>query len=336
MLSVLLPYRDAAATLREAVASVLSEPEVDEVVAVDDGSLDQSAQIARSIRDARIVHLRTAGVGVARALGAALACARGDVIARMDADDVSLPGRFAAELELLATDASLDVVGCRIEPLGGGALGAPAPEQVTPGLRRYIAWQNAIVSAEDHAREVFIESPLCHPTVVMRRETLERVGGFRDAPWAEDYDLWLRMDAAGARMAKVPHVHYLWRRHDAQATFRDPRCSLERLRQARARYLAPRLRSLGKPLCIWGAGPTGKRLARELEKLGQRAELFVDIDPRKIGRTRRGAPVVGKDALPARTHTIVVAVGAEGARDLVRAELVARGLSEGRDFLCAS
>ena len=326
MLSVLLPYRDARETLREAMASVLAEGGLDELVAIDDGSRDGSGEIARSLQDPRIVHVTTAGIGVAGALAGGLAAARGDLIARMDADDVSLPGRLAAELELLEGDASLGVVGCQVEPLG----------EVTDGMRGYLAWQNALVTPEDHAREMFVEAVLCHPTATMRRVAVERVGGFRDAPWAEDYDLWLRMDAAGVRMAKVPRVLYAWRRHAAQVTFRDPRCSIERLRQGRAAYLAPRLRSLGRPLCIWGAGPTGKRLARELEKIGQRAELFVDIDPRKIGHRRRGAPVVGKESLPAGTHTIVVAVGARGARDLVRAELLGRGLAEGRDFVCAA
>jgi glycosyltransferase involved in cell wall biosynthesis len=323
--SVLLPYRDAAATIVPALESVLAEPAVDEVIAVDDGSRDDGAARAKSVQDTRIVHVRTAGLGVAGALSAALARARGELVARMDGDDVSAPGRIEAEIELLASDPSLAVAGCLVEATG----------DVTDGMRAYVAWQNSVVAPDEHARAIFVESPLCHPAVTMRRAALEAVGGFCDAPWAEDWDLWLRLDAAGYRLAKVPRVLFSWRQHARSVTRRDVRCSAPRLREARARYLAPRLLGMARPVAVWGAGPTGKRLARALEAHGVTAARFIDVDPRKIGRTRRGAPVVDRAAVD-RGHTIVVAVGARGARDLVRADLEARGLVEGRDFVVAA
>jgi FlaA1/EpsC-like NDP-sugar epimerase len=101
----------------------------------------------------------------------------------------------------------------------------------------------------------------------------------------------------------------------------------------RARYLAPRLR---EPVWIWGAGKTGRRLARALEAQGVRPRAFIDIDPRKIGKHARGAPIVAPDALARELGTVVVAVGDRGARDVVRARLLARGFHEGAEFVCAS
>ena len=323
--SVLLPYRDAAETVRAALESVLAEDVVDEVVAIDDGSRDDGFSRLQSVHDARIVHVRTAGLGIARALALGLERARGELVARMDADDVSHPGRIAAEIALLASDASLAVAACRVELTGA----------VGDGMRAFVEWQNALVGPDEHARAMFVESPVCHPSVTMRRAAIEAVGAFREAPWAEDWDLWMRLDAAGWGLAKAPHVLFAWRQHAASATRSDVRCSLERMRAARALYLAARLRRMERPVAVWGAGPTGTRLARELEKHGVRAARFVDIDPRKIGRTRRGAPVVDRAALD-RDHTIVVAVGARGARALVRAELSSRGYVEGTDFLLAA
>jgi glycosyltransferase involved in cell wall biosynthesis len=319
--SVVLPYRDAEATLREAIESVLGEDVVDELIAVDDNVDSRSLDLG----DPRIVHVRTPGVGIAGALRAGVARARGELIARMDADDVSLPGRIAREVELLQRDASLAVASCLCEPFG----------DVTDGMRAYIAWQNAIVSPEDHARAMFIEAPVCHPSVTMRRSALDAVGGFRDAPWAEDYDLWLRLDAAGFCFAKVPRVLFRWRQHPESTTRRDVRCTAPRMRAARAFYLAPRLLAMKRPLAIWGAGPTGKRLARALEAHGVFASRFIDIDPAKIGRTRRGVPVVDAAHVP-EDHTVVIAVGARGARDLVRSALESRGLVENRDYIAAA
>ena len=329
LVSVVMPFRDAAATVEEAAASILGQEGVAlELIAVDDGSRDDGAERlgAMATSDPRLRLVRADGPGIARALARGLAVARGEVVARMDADDVALPGRLARQSEALAADARLGVVGTRVETLG------PCGE----GMRLYVAWQNTLVTAEDHARDLFIESPLCHPSVAMRRDALEAVGGWQDPPWPEDYDLWLRFDAAGWRMAKVPEVLLRWRQRQGSLTWTDARYSEARLREARAFYLAPRLAQRGKPLAVWGAGPTGKRLARSLEAHGIHASRFVDIDPRKVGGIARGVAIVPPEALRPGEETLVIAVGARGARDQVRAYLVERGFVEGADFICAA
>jgi hypothetical protein len=145
-----------------------------------------------------------------------------------------------------------------------------------------------------------------------------------------------RLDARGWYLAKVPEVLLLWRQRRGRATFSDPRYAPERFVEARAFYLAPKLLRAARPIAVWGAGPTGRRLARALERCGARATRFVDIDPRKIGRTARAAPIVPPQSLRKGEHVIVVAVGARGARGLVRAHLVERGFIEGADFVCAA
>lgn len=329
LVSVLMPFRDAGETVEVAAASILAQEGVAlELVAVDDGSRDRGPELLRAMArsDRRLRIERGDGKGIVAALGRGLAAARGEVVARMDADDVALPGRLFRQAATLASDACLAAVGVRVEPLG------PCGE----GMRLYLAWQNALVTADDHARELFVESPLCHPSVALRREALEAVGGWRDPPWPEDYDLWLRLEAAGWGLAKVPEVLLQWRQREGSLTWTDPRYSEERIREARAFYLAPKLVRRGRPVTVWGAGQTGKRLARALEAHGIRASRFVDIDPRKVGRTARGVPVIAPAALEAGEDTLVVAVGARGARAEVRAQLVGRGFVEGEDFVCAS
>jgi glycosyltransferase involved in cell wall biosynthesis len=331
LVSVLLPYRDTSATIAEALGSVLGERDVDlEVIAADDGSLDEGPAIVAAIaaEDARVRPIATGGAGIARALIAALAVARGDFIARMDGDDVSLPGRIARSVAWLEGDARLGAVGTLVEAFAEGSVGE--------GMLRYVEWLNALVTPEDHERDLFVEAPLCHPSVTMRRSALTAAGGYRDVPWAEDYDLWLRLHAAGYGLCKVPEVLFRWRHREGRATFRDPRYGLHRFDDAKGHYLAPRLRRMGRPICVWGAGKTGKRIGRALLREGLPAEMYVDIDPLKIGRLARGAPVVRPEALSHGRHTVVVAVGARGARAIVRARLDAAGFVEGRDYVCAS
>lgn len=337
MISVLLPFRDADATIGEAIASALADlGPTDELVAIDDGSADASARLVAGLaaRDGRVVLLEAPepgqSSGIVAALSRGLDAARFDLLARMDADDVTLGGRFAAQRALLESDPALGAVGVQVELF-------PEPRG---GMAAYVAWQNALVTAADHAAGIFVESPLCHPATMIRRAALEAVGGYRDPGWAEDYDLWLRLDAAGYGLAKVPRVLFRWRIRPDSLTWTDPRYAPERLRAARASFLAARLARAARPFAIWGAGQTGRRLARELERSGARASFFLDIDPRKIGRTARGAPVLspGDGVTRARRDgaLLVVAVGARGARDLVRGRLGGEGLVEGVDFLCAA
>jgi glycosyltransferase involved in cell wall biosynthesis len=328
-ISVVLPYRDAADTLREALESVLAQDVELELLAIDDGSRDDGPAMIRELAasDPRVVPLETGGAGLVAALERGRALARGRYLARMDADDVCLEGRLAAQRMALREDETLGAIGARVVLFG---------EAVGQGMRCYVEWQNTLLTPSQHARDLFVEAPLCHPSVMLRREALDAVGGWRDVGWAEDYDLWLRLDAAGWKMAKLADVLLRWRHRPTSATFTHPRYAPEALRAARAAFLAPKLRALGRPLDVWGAGPTGRRLVRALEAHGERVRCFIDIDPRKIGRVARGARIVGPDALERGASTVVVAVGARGARELVRAHLEARGFVEGTDFLCAA
>lgn len=329
--SVLMPFRDAASTLREALESVLAQRDVAlELVAIDDGSKDEGPAIvhAAAARDDRVTVVSAPGRGIAAALASGLDAARADVVARMDADDLCRPTRFAKQLQALRQNPSWALTGTRVATFPDEAVGE--------GMRRYVEWQNQIVSPEDHRRELFVESPLCHPSVMIRRSVLHEVGPWRETDGPEDYDLWLRIAAAGYAMAKVPEVLLDWRHVEGRATFSDPRYAIERFTETKAPHLARVLRAEGRPVVVWGAGQTGKRAARALEPHGVRATRFVDIDAKKIGRTARGVEIVPPTDLRRGEDTVVVAVGARGARQLVRDWLTERQFVETVDFWCAA
>jgi len=310
VISVLLPYRDAASTIEEALESTLSDLDSgDEVLAVDDRSTDEGARIVERIaaRDRRLVPLRSSGEGIVPALQAALAASRGDLVARMDGDDIVLPGRFAASRALFDADPSLAVAAVRVEPFG----------EVTEGIAHYIEWQNGILTKKEHAASILVESPITHPSVTIRRDALAAVGGFTDPPWPEDWDLWLRLSERSFAIAKAPAVHLRWRRHARTLTTTDARYSMESMVACRAHYLARRLGD--RPFAIWGAGQTGRRLARALETHDKRPLFFIDIDPKK--RMARDRPVLPPEEGLGRGVSIVVAVGQRGARDIVRARI---------------
>jgi len=325
--SVLIPVHDAGPYLRPALRSVERQTFRDfEALCLDDGSTDGSAQALLEIagRDRRFRVLSPGRVGLVRGLNLLRAAARAPLLARFDADDAMHPRRL--ELQVAYLDARRDV----------GAVASLVrhfpPRDVRGGNRRYEAWLNSLVTPEEIERNLFVESPLPHPSVTMRAELFDRVGGYRDVGHPEDYDLWLRAWGAGFRFGKIPRVLHSWRDHPLRLTRTDPRYALEAFLRAKAEALLKGPLADGRTFVVWGAGMLGRRLTRLLVRAGRPPAALLDIDPKKIGRARHGRPVIPPEALRRGSALVLGAVGAKGARDLIRARLLGWGLVETRDF----
>jgi glycosyltransferase involved in cell wall biosynthesis len=329
-ISIVLPFRDAGATLPACLASIVRQRGVAfELVAVDDGSADDSAAVvARLARDDRRVRLLSPGrVGLVAALNLGAAEARGPLLARMDADDLMHPDRLRLQRDHLAANPDLALVGSRV---------ALFPRRlVRAGYAEYERWQNRVLTPAEVSNNIYVESPFAHPSVMLRRAALTAVGGYRDGPFPEDYELWLRMHAAGLPMAKLPRVLLAWREGAGRASRVDPRYARAGFDALRAEYLArdPRL-TQGRELVYWGAGRSTRLRARLLIERGFPPAAWIDIDPRKIGQRVWGAPVHPRAWLARRPKPFVlVYVANHGAHDLIGGWLAELGYAPGADYL---
>jgi hypothetical protein len=204
-------------------------------------------------------------------------------------------------------------------------------------MRRYGAWLDGLVTPEDVARDLLVEAPLVHPASAIRRSTLDEVGGWRSGDFPEDYDLWLRISERGGLLANVPERLLGWRESPGRLTRTDARYDLARHVALKCAYLRRTFLARSGEVAIWGAGDTGKAFADGLARHGVGVALFVDVDPRKIGTRRRNALVVSAaEVRRCRGLPLVVAVGAPGARPLIRAELSREGFVELRDYVVVS
>jgi hypothetical protein len=131
-------------------------------------------------------------------------------------------------------------------------------------MRAYVAWQNTLLDHAAIVREIFVESPLVHPSVVMRTKALRALGGYRELDGPEDYDLWLRAHARGLRFAKLEDVLLRWRDSSSRLTRADPRYAPERFMELKLAALAEGPLRGGREVVVWGAGPIGKAWARRL------------------------------------------------------------------------
>jgi len=327
--SVLMPVRDGQLHLDEAMASLLAQTFPDfEILVVDDGSTDDTpGQLKHwAEEDDRVRVITSEPVGIVRALELGRGEARGRYLARMDADDVADPRRFAAQFSMMEEHPTLSGCGCGVRYF--------PPEAVQGGARRYEAWINSIRSPDDVARSVWVECPLAHPTFFLRSASVEGVGGYTDTGWPEDYDLILRLHRAGHRLANVPQVLHRWREGADRLSRTDLRYSLGSFLRCRVHHLVRGPLAHGRDVVVWGAGPVGKTFARALQAEGIRVAAFVELDPRKIGQEIHGAPVLDTgQALQIRGPLHASAVGQPGARARIEALLEGAAMAPGADFV---
>ena len=224
--SVLMPVYNGARFLAEAIDSVLGQTFGDfELLAINDGSSDETAEILARYRDSRVRIVDNGrNLGLIASLNRGFDLARGDFIARMDADDLCFPRRLEKQVNFLRENPWVGLCGTWFCTFGNGK-----PKIIRPPIQ-----------ADDMAARLFFESPLGHPTVMFRRPLfVERGLIYKDEfLHAEDYELWTRA-AEVTGLANLPDVLLRYRQHEAQTS------SLRKTRQE-ATVANIRLRQLQK------------------------------------------------------------------------------------------
>jgi hypothetical protein len=188
--------------LKQAVDSILTQTYKDfEFLIINDGSFDGTAAILKGYHDPRIKIIdNQKKIGLTRSLNKGLRLARGEYIARQDADDISLPERLTKQVSFLDDHQDIDVLGCAVQIINNS--GKPSIICKFPTEHGYIKWC------------LYFYNPIPHPTVMMRRRTLEPVGGYSaHRKYAQDYDLWSRMSEM-IRFANLSEILFYLRKHE--------------------------------------------------------------------------------------------------------------------------
>ena len=266
-----MPCYNVQGTVDEAILSLMGQSLIDfEIVAVDDGSSDDTLRRLHdwALRDQRIHILALQHQGIVAALNAGLEGCKAEYIARMDADDRCTPERLFKQVNMLEDHPELAIIGSLVKGFPEGEIGLE--------FRIYIDWLNSSLSDIEIKRGIFVQSPLAHPSTSYRHEWIDRVGGYQDHGWAEDYDLWMRMFLSGAQFGKVPEVLLEWRDHPRRLTHTDKHYSINSDLNLKAHYLMLGPLRGRDGVFMWGSGQTGKRLSELLLHLGCPVSATVD------------------------------------------------------------
>ena len=212
-MSVVMPVYNASAFLEEAVESILDQTFRDfEFVVVDDGSTDDSPEMLKRVEDSRMRIITQKHAGVTCALNAGLHAARGAIIARMDADDISLPRRLERQSAYMKEHPDIAVVCVRDERTDENGKASPGQAFADDEC-----WADPVLGL---ARRNFI----VHGSVALRRDALEEIGTYNlRLEYAQDYDLWARMALAGKTFGRVDEVLYRRRTHAGAVSRRNAR-----------------------------------------------------------------------------------------------------------------
>ena len=211
--SVVMPVYNAERYLREAVESILNQTFTDfEFIIIDDGSTDGSLKILREYadNDPRIRLISRENRGTAGTLNEGIELAKGPLIARMDADDISLPERLERQIPHINTHPEMAALGTfarQILPCGG------VLDDMTFPLEHEAVYRNIL-----HFRGPW----MLHPTVVFRAEHARAIGGYTpEYPCAQDNDFFLRLGERGT-LANLPEALFLYRQHPGNTCYSRP------------------------------------------------------------------------------------------------------------------
>jgi len=329
--TILMPAFDAEATLAEALRSVQRQTfEGWSCVIVDDGSDDDTARIASAFeqQDRRFRCVRRPHRGLVPTLNDGLDHCDAPFIARMDADALMHKERLGRQLAEFDRRADLDVLGTHVRLFPRAILKG--------GIRRYEQWLNSIDSPERLRQDAFIECPIAHPTLFGRQPVL-REARYRDEGWTEDYDLVLRLLAAGKTLDVLPQRLLSWRDGPNRVSRTSEACSDASFTRCKAAFLASSFLAPHERYILWGYGRTGRTLSAELETRGKHLSQIVDVHAGRIGNRIRGAPVIAPDDLAGLEHLpLVASVAGVTARTQIRAFLDGLGRVETVDYVCAA
>jgi len=329
--SILLPAFNAESTIDVCLHSIQRQTLANwECIILDDGSDDGTLERIQRFaqRDSRFRTTSLNHQGLVATLNAGLGLCRGKYIARMDADDVMHRLRLADQTALLDSEEGLTAIGCHVRLFPRDSL--------QTGAKNYERWLNSIDSPRRVHEEAFVECPVAHPALMIRREILMTFG-YNSRGWPEDYDLILRLLATGKEIGVLTSRRLSWRQTPGRLSRTAAEYSHSSFTACKAAFLADGFLAKADRYILWGHGGTGRAMRQALLKSHKRPSHIIEVHPGRLGNTIAGAPVVGPEALSGLPRQpLLVSVAGDSARSEIRETLRQADFIELRDFICVA
>lgn len=324
-ISIILPVKDTAKYLYACLDSIVGQTYDNwELLAVDDNSTDECLSILQeySKRDDRIQAIVNPNPGLLNALRLGYAHSKGDLIHRMDSDDI-MP---LDKLELMVNSISDNTL------ITGATEYFSDEGPIGDGFKRYDNWLMDVAKNQSHKSEVYKECVIPSNCWLVHRQDFDRIGGFVPDTFPEDYDLCFRFIAGGLKIVGLPKVLHHWRDRSDRISRNWEVYKDNRFFKLKVHYFFEMDRDINRPLVLWGAGKNGKDLAKLFLENEQVLHWVCD-NQKKIGKDIYDIRMKHFEEIDnLENPQIVIAVASPDGQKEIQLELNSRGLKKGEDY----
>ncbi|WP_420581186.1 glycosyltransferase family 2 protein [Reichenbachiella sp.] len=329
LISVVLPFYNAQSCLKQAITSILNQTYSDfELLLINNNSTDNSESIAKQLAqtDSRIQLLSETQQGVVFAANTGMRAAKGEFIARMDADDVAQPERLERQLRHLESNPDISI--------SASQANYKTENKELSDFSHFVEWSNALVSWKDIYQNRFVEFPVVNPTLMFRRSLLEEVGYLKEGDFPEDYEWFLRAINKGFKIEKLPLPLLDWHDSLKRLTRTDSRYQSDAFFRIKTKYLTIHLKNINQTkVWIWGAGKFGLKRSQLLLNHGIEIVGYIDI---KKGKQLNGFSCVHFKNIQIETQPFILSyITNRNKRDEVRSFLDSKDYREGKNYIIA-
>ena len=323
--SIIFPVKDTAKYLPACLDSILAQTYTNwELIAVDDFSSDQSLQILKSYaeKDSRIRVVKADKPKLIAVLNQAFSLSKGDVITRMDSDDIMPENKL--ELMVNAAEKGCVVTGKVHYFTDEGELGE--------GFKKYADWLNNLVDNNNHWQEIFQECVIPSQCWMMYRDDFKRIGAFHSESYPEDYDLCFRMFKHKLNVKPINTILNFWRDRSDRISRTFEEYKDNRFLKLKMTYFSALNQNKNVPLAVWGAGRNGKDVAKLLLENQQEFTWLCD-NKNKVGKDIYGVVLVDSvQAQAIEIAQIIVAVASPEEKAKIKIQLNILGKKLGKDY----
>lgn len=302
LITIVMPVFNAEAFLNDCIQSIVDQSYSNwELLAVDDQSTDESLGILEgwSKKDPRIHCFKNKEKGLIHALRLAYSKSKGELITRMDADDLMHKAKLSKMSKALLNKGKGNLAVCGVHYFKEeGPLGE--------GYKRYASWLNELTIAERNYDEIYKECVIPSPGWMCYRSDFDTIGAFNSSVYPEDYDLAFRFRKGELKVVGVPTKLHLWRDHESRASRNDPNYIDHRFIDLKTDFFLKEDHDPGRTTVLWGAGSKGKAIAQIFIDRGIDFDWITET-PKKQGINIYGKVLKGPDYIDFKQIIVAVA-----------------------------
>ncbi len=286
LVSILIPFKNTERFLYDCLDSVCSQTYQNwEVLAVDDHSSDTSRSLVESLseEETRIKVFNNKGTGIIHALRTAYGKSTGQLITRMDSDDIMSADKLRVMVDSLLEHGKGHLAVGQVKYFSDQGIG--------DGYARYEKWLNALTETASNFSEIYTECVIPSPCWMAFRENLDSCDAFTPDRYPEDYDLAFRFYEKGLKCIPCDQVLHDWRDYDTRTSRTSEHYAQNYFLDIKLHYFLKLDYNPDRPLTVWGAGKKGKEIVKGLQKQNIPFQWLCD-NPKKIGKE-----IYGKEML---------------------------------------